>query len=131
MADGDAVGGEDGDAAVALRRPGRQADVLGEELLQVFRVVRHLAVEHRLARCAGDRNLEVVHRTRRPPHRQGTKAAAVRRQSRDERVAHAERDGEMLHERAEEAVADLRLDPLDDGAQGPVIIERVAHGAPV
>ena len=87
-------------------------------------MVRHLAVQHRLARRAGDRDLEVVEVAAAAPDRERAEALAVRGQLGDERVRDAERRGQVTHQRREEAAAGLGLDPLHDGAQGAVLGEK-------
>ena len=121
MADDDTPGIEERHPAVAVHAPLDQATVGREELLQALRMMGHLAVQDRLARGPGDRELEVGEERAASPERAGPKAQAVRRQLGDEGVLHAERGRQVLHERGEEPLARLGFDPLDDRPERHVV----------
>ena len=67
MADHRAAGVEQRHPAVAVHPPVDEPPVGGEELLEALGVVRHLAVQYRLARRACDGELEVVEQSAAPP----------------------------------------------------------------
>ena len=95
----------------------------GEELLEPVRMMRHPAVQHRLARRPHDRELEIGQERAPPPQCDRAEALPIRGQFGNERVPRAQGPGEVLDERGKEALASCRFDALDDLPERAVLRE--------
>ena len=123
MADHRAAGIEQRDPAVAVHAPVDEPPVGGEALLETVGMMRHLAVQHRLARRAGDGELEVVEQPAAPPEGKRPEPLPILGQLRDEGVLHAERHRQVLDEGREEPLAGRGLHAFDDRPERRVLRE--------
>jgi len=109
MADDGSGGIKQGNAAIALDTPLLEAGVGGEELADLFGMMRDLTVENCFARSTIERRLEVFHETSASPHGTRPKARTVCRQFGNERVLATECGREVFDERVEETLARFRF----------------------
>src|SRR5262249_26868059 len=84
-------------AAIALRTPVRQPDILRKARLQSVQMVCQLALEHRLAGGSLQRHLEVRQQGTAAPHRERAKAATIGADLGYESIRHGQGVSQMSH----------------------------------